>query len=406
MVAREDSQRLRIGFIGLGMAGSGMVRSMVEHPGVSIAAAADLFPAPREAFARDFEAEVYEDAEALCESPNVDFVYIATPHQYHREHVIMAAEHGKHIIVEKPMALTLEDCDAMIEAVDRTGVKLIVGHTHSYDPAVRTMREVIVSGELGKLGMINTWNYTNFLYRPRRPEELDTSLGGGILFNQVPHQVDTVRLLGGGLVKSVRSATGIWDPARPTEGSHLTFLEFEDGAAASLVYSGYDHFDTDEFNGWVGEGGQVRPSDRHGQTRRSLREVKSQEEEIALRTSVYSYRGLGERTGSTTEQHQPRFGVMVVSCGRGDMRPTADGISVYTAEGVREMPISPGRGLPGRGDVMDELYNAVLHDAPLVHDGRWGKATLEVCLAILESSRTRREVTLSHQVPGLSPGPM
>ena len=63
------------------------------------------------------------------------------------------------------------------------------------------------------------------------------------------------------------------------------------------------------------------------------------------------------------------------------------------------MPIPPSRGLPGRGDVMNELYNAVLHDAPLVHDGRWGKATLEVCLAILESSVTRREVTLSHQAP-------
>ena len=132
-----NDARLRIGFIGLGMAGSGMVRSMSTHPDVSIAAAADRFAAPREAFARDFEAEVYDDAEALCESPNVDFVYIATPHQFHREHVIMAAEHGKHIIVEKPLALTLEDCDAIIEAVDRTGVKMIVGHTHSYDPNIR-----------------------------------------------------------------------------------------------------------------------------------------------------------------------------------------------------------------------------------------------------------------------------
>ncbi|MCY4624648.1 MAG: Gfo/Idh/MocA family oxidoreductase, partial [Chloroflexi bacterium] len=231
-----EQQRLRIGFIGLGMAGSGMVRSMVEHPDVSIAAAADRHAEPREAFARDFEAEVYEDAEELCESPNVDFVYVATPHQFHKEHVIMAAEHGKHVIVEKPLALTMEDCDAIIEAVDRTGVKVIVGHTHSYDPAIRVMRQMIASGDYGRLGMINTWNYTNFLYRPRRPEELDTSLGGGILFNQVPHQVDSVRVLGGGVVKSVRSATGVWDPDRPTEGSHLTFLQFEDGAAASLVY--------------------------------------------------------------------------------------------------------------------------------------------------------------------------
>ena len=78
----------------------------------------------------------------------------------------MAAEHGKHVIVEKPLALTLEDCDAIIEAVDRTGVKMIVGHTHSYDPAIGAMRRMIASGDYGKLGMINTWNYTNFLYRP------------------------------------------------------------------------------------------------------------------------------------------------------------------------------------------------------------------------------------------------
>jgi phthalate 4,5-cis-dihydrodiol dehydrogenase len=205
MASGED--RLRVGFIALGMAGGGMVRNLTEHPDVSIAAAAK-FPVPREVIARDFEGEVYEDAAELCKSPSIDFVYIATPHQFHKEHVIMAAELGKHIIVEKPMALTLEDCDAMIELVDRTGVKLIVGHTHSYDPAIRTMCEVIASGELGKLGMINTWNYTNFLYWPRRPEELDTSLGGGILFNQVPHQVDTVRLLGGGKVKTVCSPQG------------------------------------------------------------------------------------------------------------------------------------------------------------------------------------------------------
>ena len=391
-----ERQRLRIGFIGLGMAGSGMVRSMADHPDVSIAAAADRHAGPREAFARDFEAEVYEDAAALVESPNVDFVYVATPHQFHKEHVIMAAEHGKHVIVEKPLALTMEDCDAIIEAVDRTGVKVIVGHTHSYDPAIRVMRQMIASGDYGKLGMINTWNYTNFLYRPRRPEELDTSLGGGILFNQVPHQVDSVRLLGGGLVKSVRSSTGVWDPARPTEGSHLTFLQFEDGAAASIVYSGYDHFSTDEFNGWIGEGGGTSAPDSHGRARRSLAGV-SGDEEIALRTSVYAYKGLGDRAPAGP-QNQPRFGVMVVSCERGDLRPTANGVAVYTSEGMREEAIPPGRGVPGRGDVMDELYNAVVNGAPLVHDVRWGKATLEACLAILESSRTRQEVTLSHQV--------
>src|ERR687894_721708 len=102
---------------------------------------------------------------------------------------------------------------------------------------VRLMRDMIAGGELGRLGMIATWNYTDFLYRPRRPEELDTARGGGILFNQVPHQIDTVRLLAGGRVRSVRANVQVLDPARPTEGGCVAWLEFETGAAASLVYS-------------------------------------------------------------------------------------------------------------------------------------------------------------------------
>ena len=64
--------------------------------------------------------------------------------------------------------------------------------------------------------MINAINYTDYLYRPRRPEELDTALGGGAIFNQAAHQIDIVRLLGGGRVASVRAATGAWDITRPT----------------------------------------------------------------------------------------------------------------------------------------------------------------------------------------------
>ena len=98
-------------------------------------------------------------------------------------------------------------------------------------------------------------NFTDFLYRPRRPEELDSTKGGGAIYNQAPHQVEMVRLIGGGLVKSVRAATGNWDPARPTEGAYSAFLTFEDGTFASLAYSGYAHFDSDEFSGFIGESG-------------------------------------------------------------------------------------------------------------------------------------------------------
>ena len=104
--------------------------------------------------------------------------------------------------------------------------------------------------------MINAINYTDYLYRPRRPEELDTALGGGAIFNQGSHQVDIVRLIGGGRIESVRAAAGAWDKARPTEGAYAALLTFANGAFASLTYSGYGNFDSDEFQGWIGEMGR------------------------------------------------------------------------------------------------------------------------------------------------------
>jgi phthalate 4,5-cis-dihydrodiol dehydrogenase len=380
-----------LGIAGLGMAGAVMVHAAAAHPDFALRAAAERHDGPREAFARDFSARTYRDVAALCDDPAVDVVYVATPHQFHAEHAIAAAERGKHIILEKPMALTLDECDAIIAAVEQRGVHLIVGHTHAFDPSVRLMRNLIAGGELGRVGMMATWNYTNFLYRPRRPEELDTARGGGILFNQVPHQIDTVRLLAGGRVRSVRANTQVLDPARPTEGGCVAWLEFEDGAAASLVYSGYDFFDSDEWHGGIGERGAPKPLS-HGASRRSLASAKG--DETRLRTETFAY---GSKPPPMPE-HQPHFGLLLVTCERGEFRPYADGVILYDHNGAREIPIPKGAGMPGRREVLDDMAAAIRTGTPPLHDGRWGKATLEVALALLRSAREGREITLEHQV--------
>jgi phthalate 4,5-cis-dihydrodiol dehydrogenase len=380
-----------LGIAGLGMAGAVMVHAAAAHPAFALRAAAERQEGPRAAFARDFAASVYADVTALCDDPTVEVVYIATPHQFHAAHAIAAAERGKHIILEKPMALTLAECDAIIAAVERHGVHLIVGHTHAFDSAVRVMRDLIAAGELGRLGMIATWNYTNFLYRPRRPEELDTARGGGILFNQVPHQIDTVRLLAGGRVRSVRANVQVLDPARPTEGGCVAWLEFESGAAASLVYSGYDFFDSDEWHGGIGERGAEKPLS-HGAARRALAAANA--DETRLRTETFAYGG----PPPPMPEHQPHFGLLLVTCQHGDLRPYPDGLMVYDRNGVREIPIPKGIGMPGRREVLDDMAAAIRTGKPPLHDGRWGKATLEVALALLRSAREGREITLAHQV--------
>jgi phthalate 4,5-cis-dihydrodiol dehydrogenase len=385
--------RLRIGVIGLGMAGAAMVPAIEAHPGFVLAGAADPNPELRARFAGDHPCRVDGSAAELIARADIDAVYVATPHQLHREHAMLAADHGKHAIVEKPMALSLDDCDRMIAASTRNGTALVVGHTHSFDPAILLMRSIILNGEVGRLAMIAMSNYTDFIYRPRRPEELDTSLGGGILFNQIPHQVDIARLLSGSEVSQVRAMTGILDRARPTEGCCMAMLSFGDGAAASLVYSGYDRFDSDELHGWIGEGGQPKQPN-HGATGRALAALADRGEEARLRSERFGYGG-GRRwhPGPGEHWHQPHFGTLVVTCSNADLRQSADGILIYSQGGVREVPVPASNGRPGRADVLDELYRAAADGVAPLHDGRFARATLEVCLAIQASARSGREVT-------------
>jgi len=110
----------------------------------------------------------------------------------------------------------------------------------------------------------------------------------------------------------------------------------------------------------------------------------------------------GQREGEYShvwsgERKQPFFGFTVVSCEKGDIRQTADGLKIYGQTEQREIQLPAANR--GREAEVEELYNAVVYQRPVFHDGRWGAATLEVCLAILESAAQRKEIFLSHQVP-------
>jgi len=390
---------LRLGIIGLGRAFMLMLPTLANHPKLRLVAATDPRPEARQRFAEEFGARTYETAEALAADPDIDAVYIASPHQFHVAQVEIVARAGKHILVEKPMALTLEDCQAMIATAKAAGVHLMVGHSHSFDRPIAQARRLIESGTYGPARMITALNFTDFLYRPRRPEELITAEGGGVVFSQAAHQVDIVRLLGGGRVKSVRAQTGAWDPARPTEGAYSALLSFEDGAFATLTYSGYGHFDTDETVGWVGETGQPRDPARYGTARAALARLQSVAEEAALKEArTYGAPASLKAAALPADgvRHHHHFGQIIVSCTRADLRPTADGVHIYGDEVSRFEPLPPP-AVP-RPEVVDELYRAAVHNIRPDHSGAWGQATLEVCLAILQSAREGREILLTHQV--------
>ena len=292
----------------------------------------------------------------------------------------------------------------MIDAAAAAGVQLIVGHSHSFDRPILRTCEIIASGEVGAVRMINAQYYTDFLYRPRRPEELVTARGGGVVFNQCAHQVDIVRLLAGTKVRSVRAATGAWDANRPTEGAYAALLTFDDGKFASIVYSGYAHFDGDEWCGNIGEMGTAKPASAYGAARRDRERSMGERDELVLK-DARSYGGancVAPRTGGADGEapwHQ-HFGLVLVSCERADLRPLPTGVMVYGDAEARLDPLPKPR--LSRTEVIDEFYDAIVRGHKPLHGGRSAMATLEVCLAILQSAREQREITLRHQV-GIAP---
>ena len=388
---------LRIGVVGLGRAFMFMLPTFVRDPRVRLTAAAHPLPEPRARFVADFGGAAYETVDALCADPDVDVVYVATPHGDHAAHACMALAHGKHVLVEKPMALTLSDCTAMIDAARAAGRVLIVGHSHSFDAPIARARAIVASGELGAPRMIHAFYATEYLYRARRPEELATAAGGGAVYNQAAHQIDVVRLLAGGDAKSVRAQVGNWDPQRPTEGAYSALLTFADGAFASATYSGYAHYDGDELMEGVGEMGRPRPRDDYGGARRRLREIADPAAEAALRAAGnYGGPAYVPPDLSVPPAHQ-HFGHVLVCCERGDVRPTATGVHVYGDDARRFEPLPPP--VVPRAEVIDELWRAAVDGTPPIHDGVWARATLEVCIGILESARSGRDVALALQAP-------
>ena len=297
------------------------------------------------------------------------------------------------------MALSVDDCTRMIDATGTAGVHLLVGPSHSYDAPIVEARRIIDSGAYGPLHLITGINYTDFIYRPRRPDELDSAQGGGVVYSQAAHQIDVARFLAGGMIETIYATTGNYDPARPTEGAYSAMLKFAVGAVANLTFSGYGHFDSDEFCGWRGETGSLKDPANYGAARRALRALGGGDAEAVLKAD----RAYGGRASAALPAGPPQglshehFGLFVLSCAHADIRPLPECVRIYADNEIIDHPLDPPT-VP-RSEVIDELCAAVLDNAPPLHSGEWGRATFEACLAIIQSANEAREIRLGHQVP-------
>jgi len=398
-------RKIRVGIAGVGVGAAEILPTMKNLDKIDLVAAADVNPRILEVFRQRYGGRTYDNVKDLCADPNVEAIWIATPNRFHAEHAIMAAEHGKHIVVEKPMAISLSEAEAMIEASIKYKVKLICGHTQSFLPSIKTMRKIILSGDVGRLCAMHVWAYSDWMLRPRSVDELDINQGGGVPFRQGPHQIDTLRLLGGGLVRSVRGTVGQWFAGRPIPGYYSAFMEFEDGTPATLVHNGYGYFVGSELVPWGNQNHHYTPEERSAVRKQLLQGTSNQD----LAKDALRIGGSDERIAAAAVA-KPRpwvpndLGMLVVSCEKGDLRQSPYGIYVHNDQGTEDIPlIGSSDPVSGRSAELEELYSALVHDKPIEHSGPWGMATLEVCLAIMQSATERKEIFLKHQVKAPEP---
>lgn len=380
----EDALRLlRLGIVGLGRGAVLTVPAFAVHPRIRVMAGCDPSAEARAGFAAQTGARAYADVETLLTDPEIDAVYIASPHEYHAEHAIAAARAGKHVLVEKPMAVHLADAVRMVNAAREASTVLMVGPSHGYDPPVGRAAELIADGTAGPAHMIHAFAYTDFLYRPRRPPELARAEGGGVVLSQGSHQVDVVRRLAGSPVKSVRAWVGDWDAARRSDGAFTALLMFENGAAASLVYSGYARYDSDALAGWAGELGTAKTPGAHMRTRAAL---ARNSEDAAKRA-----RGFAAGAEAVPVPYHERLGTVIACCADADLELTAEGVVVYDDAGpaLQPVPLPPVR----RYGVADAFARAALENEKPLLDGAWGLETLAVLHALLRSAETGRDVS-------------
>jgi phthalate 4,5-cis-dihydrodiol dehydrogenase len=395
-------RKLRIGVAGMGVGAAEILPAMLASEKVELVAVADTNPRVLEVFAQRYGGKTYPSVEQLCDDPNVEAVWIATPNRFHAAHTILAAQRGKHVVVEKPMAISLLEAETMIEAANRYNIKLVCGHTMSFQPPIQTMQRIIESGEVGRVCAMHVWAYTDWMLRPRSADELDINQGGGVPFRQAPHQVDTLRLLGGGLVRSVRGTTGQWFPGRSIPGYYSAFMEFEDGTPATLMHNGHGYFVGAELVPW-GSQNQYYTVDQRIRTRAQLLSGTSDQDRAKddLRIGGRDERARSAALAGPKPWVPNDLGMLIVSCEHADLRQSAHGVFMHNDQGTVDVALDGNADvnpLTGRSAELDELYEAVVNDRPVRHSGQWGMATLEVCLAIMQSARERREIFLSHQV--------
>ena len=368
----ERTGKLRFGIVGLGSVGPTHAGAIKRIEDAELVAVADLIVDRAKAVADQVGVErVYKSDEELIADGDIDVVCYATPSGMHAEHAIRAMRAGKHVIVEKPMEITLDACDRMIAVQRETGKKLSVISQHRFDAASMMVKDAIDSGKLGKIilasASVKWWRKQEYYDSGdwRGTWALD---GGGSLINQGVHTVDVLQWLVGG-VSSVFGHT--------LTGAHER-IEVEDIAVAAIKFR----------CGAIG----------------TLTATTAAFPGAPARIDIYGTEGSavieGDRLKAMTLKNGQSY---IPEQAAHDAISVAQGgtASVKNEAATKAMAKDkkPGWGDAHRAQIID-FMRAIRADGQPLIDGPAGRKPVEVVLGVYESARTGRPVILGQEHGG------
>jgi predicted dehydrogenase len=233
--------RVRTALIGCGKVGRIHAQALATLAESDFVAVCDVELDRASGLAAQYDTAAYNDVGLMLDLSKVQALCIATPHPLHAPPALLAAQAGAHVLVEKPLAASLADCDAMLEAAGRSQIKLgVISQRRWYDP-VQRMKAAIDAGKIGRpvLGTFTMYSWREPSYYQSDPwrGRWDTE-GGGVLVNQSPHMLDLLEWL---MDDEVAEVSGYWanlnHPSVEVEDSAVAILRFRSGGLGSIVSS-------------------------------------------------------------------------------------------------------------------------------------------------------------------------
>ena len=230
--------KVKVGIIGCGKVSHLHAQALKEIGEADFTSVYSRSLQKAKAFAEKYNVQGFDDLDEMFSKKVVDAVIICTPHPNHADVAVRAAKAGIHVLVEKPLASSLEDCDAMIGAAKGNGIKLgMVGQRRFY-PSVQRIKRAIDEGKIGRpiLGTVNIFGWRDEAYYSSDPwrgkwkEE-----GGGVLVNQAPHQIDILQWYMGPIDEIYGCWSNLNHPYIEVEDTAVAVIKFKSGAIGNIL---------------------------------------------------------------------------------------------------------------------------------------------------------------------------